>query len=449
MSFTTSIHPSPQAKEIEAAVLGAALMELDAQRTMLAILPTEDVFFQPAHREVYLAIRDLVTQGETADILSVTQQLKRRGTLTRIGGAAYIGQLVIDICSTANLESHCRILQQLYARRTIIQVGRDLTGYGYDETRDPLALLSTAQISLTNLHRNFEVKQSQTAAAVFDATFAQLARNVEAKGLTGIPTGLSQLNGLTGGWQRGDLVILAARPSMGKTAAMLHFAATAALENSYHTAIFSMEMSTHQLMERLIASEVPGYSNADLRRGNLRGGLDELQHVQQQALRLRTNGHRLHIDETVGLSIQQLRAKCTRLHAQQPLELVLVDYLQLLHGNSKNNREQEISSISRGLKELAKELNAPVIALSQLSREVEKRGDKRPQLSDLRESGSIEQDADCIIFLWRGDYYKINEYSDGTPTAGTILFDVAKHRNGATDTIIAACSLRSSSFRDF
>jgi replicative DNA helicase len=270
---------------------------------------------------------------------------------------------------------------------------------------------------------------------------------VQQRGLTGIPTGLAALDGLTGGWQPGDLVLLAARPAMGKTAALLHFARTAALDHGHHTAIFSLEMPTLQLMQRMVASEVPGYSNSDLRRGNLPGGLEQVAHVKHQAQRLRTHGHRLHLDDTPGLSIQQLRAKCARLHAQHPLGLVLIDYIQLMRGDTKGNREQEVGSISRGLKELAKELNAPVIALSQLSRDVEKRGgEKRPLLSDLRESGSLEQDADCIVFMWRGEYYNIAEYENGTATADTVLFDIAKHRNGATDEVIAACSLRRGTF---
>jgi replicative DNA helicase len=198
------------------------------------------------------------------------------------------------------------------------------------------------------------------------------------------------------------------------------------------------------------ASEVPGYGNSDLIRGNLPGGLDQVAHIRAQAQRLRAHGHRLHLDDTPGLSIQQLRSKCARLHAQHPLGLVLVGYIQLMRGDTKGNREQEVGSISRGLKELAKELDASVIALSQLSRDVEKRGgEKRPLLSDLRESGSLEQDADCTIFLWRGEYYNIAEYEDGAATADTVVpFNIAKHRNGATDEVIAACSMRRGTFQD-
>jgi len=444
-AISTSTHNQlpPQVLDLEAAVLGAALLEADAQRTMLATLTNEEVFYCTAHQQVYLAIRDLVQVGDHADILTVTQQLRHRGTLARTGGPAFVAGLTSKINSAAHLETHCRALQEQHARRVIIKAGTEMAAYGYDNTRDPLTLLSDAQTHLTTLHRSLETRPGQTAAAAEEATFAHLAQSVGQHGLTGVPTGLAQLDGLTGGWQPADLIILAARPSMGKTAAMLHFARTAALDHGQHTAIFSLEMPILQLMQRLVASEVPGYSNSDLRRGNLPGGLEQVAHIRSQAQRLRTHGHALHLDDTPGLTVQQLRAKCTRLHAQHPLRLVLVDYVQLMRGDTKGNREQEVGSISRGLKELAKELNAPVIALAQLSRDVEKRGgEKRPMLSDLRESGSLEQDADCIVFLWRGEYYDIAEYEDGTATADTVLFDVAKHRNGATDEVIAACSMR-------
>ena len=442
-------HLPPQALAIEAAVLGAALCEADGQRTMLAILPTEEVFYSPHHQQVYLAIRDLVQAGQHADTLTVVPQLRKRGTLDRIGGVGFVAGLTMKINSAAHIESHCRVLQQQHARRVIIQAGSEMHAYGYDESRDPLDLLTTAQTHLTTLHRSLETRAGQTAAAALAATFDKLTQAVQQPGTTGIPTGIEQLDGLTGGWQPSDLILLAARPGMGKTAALLHFARTAALDHGHHAAIFSLEMPVLQLMQRLVASEVPGYSNSDLRRGNLPGGLDQVAHIRAQAQRLATHGHRLHLDDTPGISIQQLRAKCARLHAQHPLGIVFVDYIQLMHGDAKGNREQEIGSISRGLKELAKELNAPVIALSQLSRDVEKRGgDKRPMLSDLRESGSLEQDADSVVFLWRGEYYGISEYSNGASTTNTILFDIAKHRNGAIEEVIASCNLRRGIFSD-
>ncbi|MGI4871557.1 MAG: replicative DNA helicase [Janthinobacterium lividum] len=364
--------PGPRPRS---SVLGAALIEADAQRTLLATLPDEQVFYLPAHQQAYLTIRDLVLAGQHADLLTVIAQLRHRGTLQRTGGAAFVAGLTHAVHSAAaHLETHCRILQEQHARRVIIRTGSQLVAQGYDDTRDPLELLADAQTQLTGLNRTLEIRPGQTAAAAFAATFDHLTRAIGRQGLTGIPNGLTQLDGLTGGWQPGDLVILAARPAMGKIAALLHFARPAALDHNHHTAIFSLKMPTLQLMQRLVASEVPGYSNSDLRRGNLPGGLEQVAHIRAQAQRLATHGHHLHLDDTPGLSIQQLRAKCARLHAQHPLGLVLVDYIQLMRGDQKGNREQEVGSISRSLKELAEELNAPVIALSQLSRDVEKRG---------------------------------------------------------------------------
>ena len=365
-------------------MLGAALLEADAQRTLLATLPTEEVFYCTAHQQVYLAIRDLVQARQPRRPAHRRgQQLRHRGTLERTGGPALRGRPHQPHQLGRPLRNPLpRCCRSSTPAASSSRAGTELTAHGYDQTRDPLDLLADAQTHLTSLHRTLETRPGQTAAAAFDPTFDRLAQAVQQRGLTGIPTGLTALDGLTGGWQPGDLVLLAARPAMGKTAALLHFARTAALDHGHHTAIFSLEMPTLQLMQRMVASEVPGYSNSDLRRGNLPGGLEQVAHIRQQAQRLRTHGHALHLDDTPGLSIQQLRAKCARLHAQHPLGLVLVDYIQLMRGDTKGNREQEVGSISRGLKELAKELNAPVIALSQLSRDVEKRGgEKRPLLS--------------------------------------------------------------------
>ena len=241
----------PQAPDLEAAVLGAALLEAPAQRTLLMTLATEDVFYTPAHQQVYLAIRDLVRRGDQVDLLTVVQQLGRRGTLQRIGGPAFVTGLTRHVGSAAHLETHCRILLEHYVRRVIIRAGTELATYGYDAGRDPLELLSTAQTHLTGLNRTLETRPAQTAAAAFEATFDHLTQAVQRQGLTGVPTGLTQLDGLTGGWQPADLIILAARPSMGKTAALLHFARTAALDYGHHAAIFSLEMPTLQLMQRL------------------------------------------------------------------------------------------------------------------------------------------------------------------------------------------------------
>ncbi|UOR07199.1 replicative DNA helicase [Hymenobacter aerilatus] len=431
----------PQALELEAAVLGSGLIEASALRTLFALLPSEDVFYDPKHKLLYKSMQAMHRADKAVDMLTVIQQLRSDGTLDRVGGHQFVAGLTTKINSVAHLETHCRILQQQYARRVIIEAGRHMQQHGYDETKDPLELLAEGQQRINVLHQSLESRAVQSVASIFDEVFAQMEQAVQQQGLTGVPTGLTELNNATGGWQPSDLIILAARPGMGKTAALLHFARTAAVDEGIVSAIFSMEMPTIQLVQRMVSAEVEGYSNSDLRRGQLRGGVDEVRHLAQRAHRLKTD--KILIDDTPGLSIYQLRAKCARLKAEHNIGMILVDYLQLMHGDGKGNREQEIGSISRGLKEMAKELSVPVIALSQLSRAVETRGgEKRPQLSDLRESGSLEQDADVIVFLWRGEYYNITEYADQTPTAGTMLIDLAKHRNGATGEVVVGCNMR-------
>lgn len=436
-------HLPPQALQFERAVLGAMLLEKPSVAQVLSQLP-EVAFYKPEHQLIYAAIQALTTEGQAVDQLTVVQYLKGAGTLERAGGLVYVAGLTMQVNSAANLDSHSRIVLQQYMRRVMIEACTKAQQRAYDEGLDPLDVLGELQANFMRLYSLIDQRPAQTVADHFDAVFEKLAADVLNPGMTGVPTGLTPLNDATGGWQPGDLVVIAARPAMGKTAVMLAEAREASLEHDKHTAIFSLEMPTAQLVQRLISSEVEGYSNSQLRRGDIDGGLEEVATIKDKAQRLKTLGHRLHIDDTPGLSIQQLRAKCARLHSEHGLGLVMVDYIQLMKGDQKarGNREQEISSISRGLKELAKELNVPVIALSQLSREVEKRPSRRPQLSDLRESGAIEQDADIIMFLFRGEYYNIDEYEDGSPTAGTLLMDIAKNRNGSVGEIIVGCNLK-------
>lgn len=449
MSAYQHTHLPPNSSDLEAAVLGIALVEAKSLALVETILPEPEAFYVPRHQLIYRAMLQLARNGAAVDILTVTQQLTAVGQLQKAGGPAFVVELTTKVSAATNLESHCRILQQQYVRRVIINAARELERKGYDEGLDPLDLLAEAQSQLGRLTGSLESRSVKSAASIYDEVFDELALAVQQKGLTGVDTGLTELNDATGGFQRGSLVVLGARPGMGKSAAMLHFARTAALSNGLPSAVFSMEMPLRELFLRMVASEVEGYSNADLSRGRMAGGVEEVQDLRRKAQRL--NSHLLLLDDTPGLSLQQLRAKCARLKAEQHIGLIMVDYLQLMHGDGhgKGNREQEIASISRGLKEMAKELNVPVVALAQLSRSVETRGgEKRPQLSDLRESGSIEQDADIIMFLWRGEYYNITEYEDGTQTAGTILLDLAKHRSGATGEIIAACNMRRGLFSD-
>lgn len=436
----------PHNSDLEAAILGAMLTQQAALTLVLSTLTTEKVFYSAAHQFLFRTIRDLFHRGDAVDQLTVMHELRATGLLERVGGPYVVGGLTLKAPPGLKLDKHCRIVQELYAKREIITAGTRLAQHGYDEGQDALELVTEAQMSLLALHATLDSRPDISGETAYDDTFRKLAEAMKNRGMTGVGTGMRELNTATSGWQPSDLIILAARPGMGKTAAMLHFARTCALDIGKSVGIFSLEMPYVQLMERMIVSETGSYTNADLRAGRL---LDDeaFNRLYQDAKRLRSP--KLRIDTTSGISIQQLRAKAVRMKAEYDIQLLMVDYIQLMKGDKGGNREQEIGSITRGLKELAKELNVPVIALSQLSRDVEKRGgEKRPQLSDLRESGSIEQDADMVIFLWRGEYYHIAAYEDDTPTANTLLFDIAKNRNGALGEIITGCKISQGRFFD-
>lgn len=435
----------PHDAAIEQAILGAIMLEAGALPKALAVLTTELSFYDPAHQFIFKAIRALFDAGRPVDQLTVVAQLRDMGVLERAGGAYFVASLTMKANSAAHVEAHCRIVQQFYARREVIATMTRVLQHAYDDTQDELELLTEAEVSLLNLHNSLDSRSVITGADAYDDAFRKLRAAMNNQGSTGVNCGLKSLNTATnGGWQPSDLIILAARPGMGKTAVMLRFATACALDAGQACAIFSMEMPIVQLMERMIVAETGAYTNADLRAGRLFSD-EEFNKLYQDAKRLHTD--KLLLDDTSGLSIQQLRAKCVRLKAEHDIQLILVDYIQLMKGDQRGNREQEIASITRGLKALAKELNVPVIALAQLSRDVEKRGgEKRPQLSDLRESGSIEQDADAIVFLWRAEYYKLLQDADGNSTENTILFDFAKHRNGAQGEILLGCKISQGRF---
>jgi replicative DNA helicase len=436
-------HLPPQALAMEAAVLGAALQEKAATAQVLERL-TEAAFYKPAHQHIFAAIRDVAAERDAVDILTVTQRLKAKGVLERSGGGVYLAQLVNKIHPSSHLDEHCAIVREQHIRRVVLAATTMLQRKVYDELLDPLDLAGDAVQAISQVLSGYDSHADRTIKDHFEPTFERMRRNVAHPGLTGVPSGLTSLNNATGGWQPGDLIIIAARPAMGKTAAMLHTMRAACLDHENHALIVSLEMPHTQLMDRLVAAETKGPSISKIRRGDLDGGLPEVERIRMQSQRLYRHGHRVVIADGSSLTFQQLRAKCLRQHQQHPLGLVLVDYIQLMEGPQSckgSNREQEIAAISRGLKKLAKELHVPVIALSQLSRKVEERSDKRPQLSDLRESGAIEQDADIIVFLWRGEEYGIDRYEDGNPTAGTMLLDIKKNRNGKLGPVYAGCNL--------
>ncbi len=424
----------PQAIELEEAVLGAMMLEKDAVSAVIDIL-SPAVFYKESHQKIYAAIQKLFGKSEPIDILTVTNELKSSGDLEIVGGPYYITSLTSRIASAANVEYHARIILQKHIQRELISISSEIIKDAYEDTTDVFNLLDKAEnklfdVSETNLRRGIE----EMPALVKQARDEIIAARDSDNHLVGIPTGFTELDRMTNGWQRSDLIILAARPSMGKTALALTMARNMAVDFKKSVAIFSLEMSAVQLVTRLISSESEIRSDK-MKRGDLAG--HEWQKLDSKIQQLIEAN--IYIDDTPALTIFELRAKCRRLKQQHNIEMVFVDYLQLMSGGGDNrgNREQEISQISRSLKALAKELNIPVLALSQLSRAVENRPgqSKRPILSDLRESGAIEQDADLVLFIYRPEYYKLDQFDDGTSTHRVAEIIIAKHRNGAVGDI--------------
>ncbi len=420
----------PQAVDLEEAVLGAMMLEQNAVNTVIDILKPSS-FYKEAHARIYDVIITLFQKGEPIDILTVTQGLRKTSELELIGGPLYISQLTNRIASTANIETHARIVSQKFIQRELIRISSEIIKDAYEESTDVFDLLDKAesnlfQVAEGNIRKNYD-KMSVLIKTALDQIEA--ARQ-NTHGVSGVPSGFTGLDRITSGWQRSDMIVIAARPGMGKTAFVLSMARNMAVEFQIPVAIFSLEMSSVQLVQRLIASETEIDSDK-LRKGNLKD--HEFHQLHNRISRIAEAP--IFIDDTPGLSVFELRAKCRRLKAQHGIQMIIIDYLQLMTvgGDSKaGNREQEISTISRSIKGIAKELDVPVIALSQLSRQVETRGgDKRPMLSDLRESGAIEQDADIVGFIYRPEYYGITEDSEGNPLQGTGEIIIAKHRNGA------------------
>lgn len=419
----------PQAVDLEEAVLGALMLEKEAVNTAIDILQPKS-FYKESHQKIFATIQDLFQKSEPIDILTVTNELKQRGELDIVGGAYFVTQLTNRIASAANIEYHARIIAQKYIQRELIRISSEIITDAYDETTDVFTLLDKAESSLFSVAEgNINKSHDSMSDLIRDAiTQIETAKNQES-GVIGVPSGFTALDRVTSGWQPSDLVIIAARPAMGKTSYVLSLARNAAVEFKMPVAFFSLEMSSVQLVTRLISAESE-ISSEKLRSGNLRN--DEIQQIHTKITGLAESS--IFIDDTAGLSVFELRAKARRLKAKHDIKLLIIDYLQLMSGggDNKGNREQEISMISRSLKSIAKELSIPVLALSQLSRAVETRGgDKRPQLSDLRESGSIEQDADMVQFLHRPEYYGLTEDEDGNSTQGVANVIIAKHRNGA------------------
>jgi replicative DNA helicase len=425
----------PQALDLEEVVLGAMMIDKKGVDEVIDILSPE-AFYKEAHRFIFEAIFKLFENSEPIDLLTVSSQLRKDEKLDIVGGDFYLISLTQRVSSSAHIEFHARIILQKFIQRSLIKISNEIIEEAYDETKDVFDLLDNAEAKLYEVTQGNVKKSTETSQSLVIQAKKKIEEIANKEGLSGIPSGFDKVDKLTSGWQPSDLIIVAARPGMGKTALTLSMAKNIAVNSDIPVAFFSLEMSSVQLITRLISSET-GLSSEKLRTGKLEKHEWEQLNVKVKGLEKAP----LFIDDTPSLSIFDLRAKARRLSSQYGIKLIIIDYLQLMTagGSQKGgNREQEISTISRNLKALAKELDVPVIALSQLSRAVETRGgSKRPLLSDLRESGAIEQDADIVSFIYRPEYYKIDEWDDEerSPTEGQAEFIVAKHRNGGLDNI--------------
>lgn len=421
----------PQAVEMEKAVLGAVLLEKDAYSTVSEMLKPSS-FYVRAHELIYESIIQLAAQQKPIDILTVTEELRRTEKLEEVGGAVYVSSLTTGVAGAANLEYHAQILAQKALSRDLIKFSSRVLKDAFDDVEDVADQMQEAESELFQISQQNMKEEVRQINPIIQEALNEIGVAANNKtGISGIPSGYPAIDQMTSGWQKSDLIIIAARPAMGKTAFVLSMARNMAVDNHIPVAVFNLEMSSVQLVKRLISNvcEIPGEKIKN-------GRLEPHEWVQLDKMLSGLMDAPLFIDETPSLSIFELRTKARRLVREHGVKMIIIDYLQLMNASGMNigNREQEVSTISRSLKVLAKELKIPIIALSQLNRGVELRqGDfnsKRPQLADLRESGAIEQDADMVCFIHRPEYYKITVDPDGNSLIGVAEFIIAKHRNG-------------------
>lgn len=437
----------PQSIELEEAVLGALMLEKDAVIEVQGVI-TPEAFYKEAHQIIYKAILDLSMELKPIDLYTVTEKLKQNRKLSAVGGAAYLAQLTQKVGSAAHVEYHSKIIAQKFVQRELIRAATEIQKKAYDESMDVTDLIDLAEGEIFKVSEGHVKRDVQKSKDILTKTLQAIEEASKREGsFSGVPSGFTHLDRLTLGWQPSDLIIIAARPSMGKTAFVLSLARNVAVDYEKGVAFFSLEMSAEQLMMRLIVGE-SGLDSRDVRNGQLTP--EQWKHLEASIKPLA--GAPLFIDDTPALSIYEFRSKARRLKTQYDIQLIVIDYLQLMTASvdTRGNREQEVAMISRSLKAIAKELNIPIIALSQLNRSVESRGgDKRPQLSDLRESGAIEQDADLVAFIHRPEYYGLNVDEAGNSTQGMAEIIVAKHRNGAVDTIKLRFRKEQAKFLDY
>ncbi|MCF0190093.1 MAG: replicative DNA helicase [Marinilabiliaceae bacterium] len=428
----------PQSIEFEEAVLGALMLQRDAFQDVVEILQPQH-FYLDKHQRIYTAMQRLNTRMEPTDMLMVYNELTKMGELELAGGHSYLVKLTQHGPSAVNIVFHANIIFQKYVQRALIHLGTTMQSGGYDDSKDVEDLLEEAESGLFEISQNSIKKEVVPVSSVIGEAIRQMEEAAKRKdGLSGIPSGFTGIDALTSGWQPATMVVIAARPAMGKTAFVLSMARRMAIDFNVPIAVFSLEMSNTELVKRLLVAETE-IPMEKIKNGRLTK--DQWEHFNHSIPRL--NSAPIFIDDTPGLSVFDLRSKARILKKKHDIKMIIIDYLQLMtaSGMKPGNRQEEVSMISRSLKGLAKELNIPIVALSQLNRGVEQRTDKsdpnakRPQLSDLRESGAIEQDADMVCFIHRPEYYGIKTDADGNSTVGLALFIIAKHRSGAVDDI--------------
>lgn len=439
----------PQARELEEAVLGAIMLEKSAFDTVAEILKAE-CFYVDAHQRIYKSFQSLVQKNLPIDILTVVEELKAKEELDMVGGPYFITKLTNSVVSTANIDTHARIVLQKFIQRELIRISGEIIGDAYEDSTDVFDLMDDAEDKIFKITNNFlktDYKEMSSALAEAINRIDEMRNRTE--DISGVPSGFPTMDRVTYGWQPTDLIILAARPAVGKTAFALNLARNAAMNPTRPTAVafFSLEMGAGQLVQRILSAE-----SEIMMEKISRGKLEDYEYQQLHAKGIkRLEKAAIFIDDTAALNIFEFRAKARRLVNKNKVGFIIIDYLQLMSGSGNSgSREQEISTISRTLKQLAKELHVPIIALSQLSRAVETRKEsKMPQLSDLRESGAIEQDADMVMFIYRPEYYEVMNNEMGESTKGETHVRIAKHRNGSLETIKLRANLAIQKFHEW
>lgn len=426
----------PQAPELEEAVLGAIMLESGKLSEVLEIIQSADCFYVDANQKIYAAIRRLFDSGTPVDLLTVTEELRKSNELEIVGGGYYVTRLTMSVVTSAHVESHARIVMEKFIQRELIRISGAVIADAYEDSTDVFDLLDKAESGLYEITDKHLRKNFKSLKEVLVRTVAEIeeAKN-KADDITGVPTGFKALDRITSGWQKNALIIVAARPAMGKTAFCLNLAMNAALNvgKPFPVAFFSLEMGAGELVKRMLSAQTEVSMDAITK-----GRMQEHEFIQMTQRMNKLAAAPIFLDDQAALNIFELRAKARRLKQRNDIQMIVIDYLQLMQGdaNKGGNREQEISKISRDLKSLAKELEIPIIALSQLNRGVESRKESKvPQLSDLRESGAIEQDADMVMFLYRQEYYGIQNDEMGVPVEGETSIHIAKNRSGQTDTV--------------